>query len=79
MCGSHFVSLGDTVISQVLFVSFGHFLLFKSEEDEKEKGGDKMCLFAYDSKFSTKKTQRANLLYKINLLSLYRIFGAYSL
>ena len=38
MCGSHFVSLGDTVISQVLFVSFGHFLLFKSEEDEKEKG-----------------------------------------
>ena len=79
MCGSHFVSLGDTVISQVLFVSFGHFLLFKSEADEKEKGGDKMCLFVYDSKFSTKKTHRANLWYKIDLLSLCRIFGAYSL
>ena len=26
----------------------------KSEADEKEKWGDKMCLFAYDSKFSKK-------------------------
>ena len=31
----------------------------KSEEDEKEKWGDKMSLFAYDVKFSKKKVPAA--------------------
>ena len=43
-----------------------------SEVDEKEKWGDKMCLFAYDSKFK-KKSKRPNLWYKMYLLSSCRM------
>ena len=32
---------------------------WKTEPDEKEKWGDKMCLFAYDSNFSQKKIPAA--------------------
>ena len=47
---------------------------------KSEECWDNMYLSTYDAKFSTTKIQQPNLWYKINLLiSLYHIYGAYSL